>query len=123
MKHPLEWIPNRERKSIFWALLVSFILIIIIFQLLNHPVTTSAAPSGVISLQLAGTSANARAMLASWDDSARLYAAFSLGFDYLFMPVYAFMIAIGALLAAGRHPGRFARLGIWAAYAVFLAAF
>jgi hypothetical protein len=93
-----------------------------LFMPINRPLMTSAAPSGIISLQVAWTADNARAMVASWDMNARLFAAFGLGFDYLFMPVYAMALALGALLAAGRHPGWFAKLGSWAMYGSFLAA-
>jgi hypothetical protein len=42
----------------------------------------------------------AQAILDSWDTRARLFAAFSLGFDYLYMPAYATAIGLGCLLAA-----------------------
>jgi hypothetical protein len=38
------------------------------------------------------------------------------------MALYALTLALGALLAAGRHPGWFSRLGPWAGWGVFLAA-
>ena len=34
-----------------------------------------------------------------------VFAAFGLGLDYLFMPVYALALAFGTLLAAERHGG------------------
>jgi hypothetical protein len=61
-------------------------------------------------------------MVASWDARTQLFAAFSLGFDYLFMPSYAFTIALACLLAAGRHKGWIAALGAWMGWGVFLAA-
>ena len=93
-----------------------------IFRPLGAPLTTSAAPAGIVSFELAHTPANAQAMLNSWDARAQLFAAFGLGFDYLFMPVYAIALALGALLAAGRHPGWFAKIGAWIGWGAFLAA-
>jgi hypothetical protein len=122
MRHPLEWIPGQIRKPLFWIFLGLTLVLLFLFQPANRPLMTGAAPSGIISLQLAWTPDNALAMLDSWDGTARLFAAFGLGFDYLFMPVYALALALGTLLAAGRHPGGFARLGSWVAYAAFLAA-
>jgi hypothetical protein len=121
MRHPLDFIPNKNRKLLFWALLVWTLILFAIFQPLGAPLTTSAAPSGIVSFELARTPANAQAMISSWDARAQLYAAFGLGFDFLFMPSYAFAIALGCLLAAGRHPGWFAKLGAWFGWGAFAA--
>jgi hypothetical protein len=50
------------------------------------------------------------------------FAAFGLGIDYLFMPAYAFALAFGILLAAGRHSGWLKSLGAVAGYGAFAAA-
>jgi hypothetical protein len=121
MRHPLDFIPNKNRKLLFWALLVWTLILFAIFQPLGAPLTTSAAPSGIVSFELARTPANAQAMISSWDARAQLYAAFGLGFDFLFMPSYAFAIALGCLLAAGRHPGWYAKLGAWLGWGAFAA--
>ena len=122
MKHPLEWIPGKNRKSLFFGFLIFTISILVLFQFLNQPLMTASAPNGIISLQLAWTPENTQAMLDSWNANARLYGAFGLGFDYLFMPAYALALALGALLAAGRHPGWFSRLGSWIGYGSLIAA-
>jgi hypothetical protein len=122
MRHPLDFIPNASRKPLFWALLVWTLILFAIFQPLSAPLTTSAAPSGIVSFELARTTENAQAMIASWDGRAQLFAAFGLGFDYLFMPSYAFTIALACLLAAGRHAGAFAKSGAWLGWGAFLAA-
>jgi hypothetical protein len=122
MKHPLDWIPLQNRKFLFYLFLASSLGLLFLFQPVNRPLTNAAAPGGILSLQLAWTPARAQTMLDSWDAQARLFAAFGLGFDYLFMLVYAIALALGALLAAGRHPGWFDRLGAWAGGGAFLAA-
>jgi len=122
MKHPLDFLPANSRKPLFWGFLAWTLVLLFLFQPLNRPLMTAAAPSGIISLQLAWTADNAQVILDGWDANTRLFAAFGLGFDYLFMPVYALALALGALLAAGRHPGWFAKLGGWAAFGAFLAA-
>lgn len=122
MKHPLAWIPGSNRRAAFLPLLAGAFILFALFQPLGAPLVNSAAPAGIVSFELAGTAENAARMVNSWDANARLYAAFGLGFDYLFMPVYALALALGTLLAAGRHPGGFARLAAWTGWGALLAA-
>jgi len=121
--HPLAFIPDNKRKRVFYLALAATLIVMAVFQLvLDPPLKTTAAPNGIVSFELAGSQAKAQAILASWDSSAQLYTAFGLGFDFLFMPVYATAIALGVLLAAGRHPGWFASLGAWVGWGAFAAA-
>lgn len=64
-------------------------------------------------------------MLASWNHSAQLHAAFSLGLDYVYMPLYAATVALACVRAAGsalRTPQAVAGLGILLAWGLGLAA-
>ncbi|MEJ5224441.1 MAG: hypothetical protein WHV44_08285, partial [Anaerolineales bacterium] len=78
-----------------------------------------AAPQGIVSFELARTARNAFAILASWNDTALLYAAFGLGFDFLFMPLYATALSMAVLLAAGRRPGAWQAWGSLLAWGAF----
>jgi hypothetical protein len=121
--HPLAFIPDNNRKRVFYIFLVATILLMIVFRfVLDPPLQTEAAPQGIVSFELAGSQAKADEIILSWDVTAQLYAAFGLGFDFLFMPIYATAIALGVLLATGRHPGRFASLGVWVGWGAFAAA-
>jgi hypothetical protein len=121
--HPLDIVPANTRKPVFYAALAATLLLMAVFQLiLDPPLRTAAAPNGIVSFELAGTPLNAGQIVSSWDSSVALFAAFGLGFDFLFMPVYATAIAMGVLLAAGRHPGRFATVGAWVGWGAFAAA-
>jgi hypothetical protein len=122
MKHPLDFIPKSSQKSAFFGLLIFTLLLLSIFQVLNAEIITSAAPAGIVSHQLAWTPGKAREILASWNERASLFAAFSLGFDYLFMVSYSITVALGSLLVAGRHPGWMSRLSPLIAKGVFAAA-
>jgi hypothetical protein len=122
MNHPLAFVSNSARKPIFFALFAWTLLLFVIFQVLNTPLITTAAPAGVVSHQFAWTLEKAHAIVSSWEGRPSLFAAFGLGLDYLFMPSYALTVALGALLVAGRHTGWLARFGTWAAYGVFTAA-
>jgi len=91
-----------------------------IFQFLDQPLRTSAAPSGTVSFELAGSVEKAGTILDSWDSAARLKSAFGLGFDFLFMPLYATALSLGTLLAVDRRRGVWSALGKtlgWGAFA------
>lgn len=122
MKHPLEFIPSASRKPIFWVFLIATLILFAIFRVLNVPLTTPAAPGGIVSFELAGSREQAHLIVASWSNLASLYAAFGLGLDYLFMPMYALSIALGTLLAAGRHKGWVKFVGTLAGWGAFAAA-
>ncbi len=140
MKHPLENIPSTARKPFFWAFLAGTLILFAVFRVLDMPLRTSAAPSGIVSFELAGTPFQAQAIIDSWNEAAFLvsdvvgqpvpgmvsraysFAAFGLGIDYLFMPLYATALALGILLAAGRHKGWFSGLGAWLGWGAYAAA-
>jgi hypothetical protein len=121
--HPLAFIPNNNRKRVFFIFFAATLIVMAVFQfILDPPLKTAAAPNGIVSFELAGSSLKAQEIISSWDANAQLYAAFGLGFDFLFMPLYATAIALGVLLAAGRHPGWFASLGAWVGWGAYAAA-
>jgi len=125
MKHPLMSASFRDNKSVFWFFFISTLAVMFFMNLVGKPLFTPAAPYGIISYELAGTVEHAQEVLDSWDQEARLYAAFSLGFDYLFMVLYSITIALACLwgsriLHARRMPG--ASMGILLAWGSWLAA-
>jgi hypothetical protein len=81
--------PARPRyRRVMWLALALTIGGAITLSWIDGPLRTSEARFGIVSLELAWTSAGARRVLDSWNDAARLHAAFSLGFDYLFLFSY-----------------------------------
>ncbi len=115
MRHPLEFVPVSLRKPLFIFFLAATVLIFVIFRFID-------VPGGIVAYELAGSTKNAADILKTWDEAARLKAAFGLGFDYLFMPVYAMAIALASLLVAGRHAGWLKSLGAVAGWGAFAAA-
>ncbi|MEA3349814.1 MAG: hypothetical protein U9Q82_04255 [Chloroflexota bacterium] len=101
MKPPFSLTDADLRRRVFWPLLGLTLLIIFVFNLTGAPLNTAAAPCGILSYELAGSVSNAEAILASWDSIARERAAFSLGLDFLFIPVYVSAITCGCGMAAG----------------------
>ena len=122
MRHPLESVPQDSRKRFFITFLFLTLILFTIFRVLDKPLQTDYAPSGIVSFELAGTNQNAAHMVLTWSEEAVLHASFGLGIDYLFMPIYAFALASGTLLAAGRHSGWLKSLGVVAGYGAFAAA-
>ena len=131
MRHPLEFVSDAYRKRIFFTLLLLTLILFGIFRVLDVPLRTPAAPNGIVSFELARTPEKAFQILASWEpipgqgvviQKAKLFAAFGLGIDYLFMPLYALTLAFGTLLAAGRHGAWLKFLGIVTGYGAFVAA-
>lgn len=116
--------PQTQQRALPPLIVVTLALTAVL-QLVGRPLQTAAAPLGIVSFELAGTLAAAQAMLASWDLSAQLHAAFSLGLDYLYMPLYAVTIALACVRVAAtslRSPQAAAALGILLAWGVGLAA-
>jgi hypothetical protein len=95
------------RRGLLWpALLALTIALTIVLQAVNAPLKTPAAPQGIVSYEFAGTRAAAQGILDSWDAGAKVYAGFSLGLDYLYMPVYALTIGLACVWAAAVWQGR-----------------
>lgn len=121
MRHPLESINVNLRKPLFITFLLLTLILFAIFRVLDKPLQTDYAPSGIVSFELAGSPQNAAHMVLTWSSEAMLNASFGLGIDYLFMPIYAIALAFGTLLAANRHGGWLKSLGVAAGYGTFAA--
>jgi hypothetical protein len=68
----------------------------------DRAITNPTVPYGIVSFELAGDAASAQRMVDSWDETARMWAAFSLGFDYLFLVLYSTTIGLACVWAADR---------------------
>jgi hypothetical protein len=123
MRHPLEFISQNLRRPMFYIFLALTILIFGIFRGLDQPLRTSAAPNGIVSFELARSVPMSQAIRDSWDADARLFAAFGLGVDYLFMPVYALALSLGLLLAMNGKSGGYHSIAAWMGWGAIAAAF
>jgi hypothetical protein len=122
MRHPLEFIPKNLRKPLFYVFFILTLLIFGIFRGLDQPLRTAAAPSGIVSFELAQEPVTAQSIIISWDPNARLFAAFGLGLDYLFMPAYALALSLGILLMMNGRTGWVLQLSAWMGWGIFAAA-
>jgi len=122
MKHPFELVSPALSKRLLAVFASLSLAILAVFQFLDRLLKTRAAPAGIISLELARSPAEAAQIVSAWSLPARLDAAFGLGLDYLFMPVYALALSFATLLALRRSAGWVQTLGRWLGWAVWLAA-
>jgi len=122
MRHPLEFVPPNLRKSLFYVFLVLTLLIFGVFRVLDAPLRTAAAPSGIVSFELAWDSDTAHNIINSWDSNGLLFAAFGLGLDYLFMPAYALALSLGILLMMNGRTGWVLQVSAWMGWGIFAAA-
>lgn len=99
MIHPLERWPRIRRRAAFLALFVVLVLVEVPLGMVNGTLTSDDVPRGIFSMQIAGSAERAEEIRSSWEREGALdEAGFSLGLDFLVMPIYS--TAIAALCAA-----------------------
>jgi hypothetical protein len=122
---PFNWLPVSEQTRAFVVMFVLTIVVMVALQVLGGPLKTDAAPSGIISFELAGTLSLARKIIESWGQTERVYAGMNLGLDFLFIFAYASCIGLGCVLVArslSRRSALIASFGVVIAWAMWLAA-
>lgn len=71
--------------SVFW-------IITLFFVWANQSLTSGLLPLGILSFELMWTDIKAATVIASLTRDQTLLASFSLGLDYLYIPVYCFCL-------------------------------
>ena len=125
LRTPFNWLPVAEQPRAFVALLVLTIATLVAEQITGAPLKTDAAPSGIVSFELAGTLPVAQKIIESWGAAGRVYAGLNLGLDFLFIVAYASCIGLGCVLVArslARRSALIATVGVALAWALWLAA-
>ncbi len=95
LTHPLAAISPHERARVFMPLLIATLIITLLFRFIGP-----AQPT-IVDFELAGSVDKASQIINAWNENDRIRAGFSLGFDYLYMPVYSTTIALACIMAAG----------------------
>ncbi len=113
MKEDGSFSPALRRKLFGWSL-AALLLVYALIGLVSLPLANPTAPAGIVSFELSGTPERAAEIIASWDARTQRYAAFSLGFDYLFMLTYAAALSLACLSAGGILRQRGWPLSRWA---------
>jgi hypothetical protein len=116
MTHPLASLPHDKRVRVFVALLIATLVLTFLFRFIGPNQPT------IVDFELAGSVPKAQAIVDAWSETDRIRAGFSLGIDYLYMPVYSTTIALACVLAAlvlkstaWRSIGLLLAWGLWAA--------
>ena len=117
LTHPLNAIPSGKRARVLVPLLIATLVITLLFRFIGP-----AQPT-IVDFELAGSVDKAQAIIDAWNQTDRIRAGFSLGFDYLYMPVYSTTIALACILAAGVLQRKAWRtIGLLLAWGLWLAA-
>ena len=125
IRHPFVWLTASGQKRAFLGVFVFTLAAMMSMNIIGHPLVNETAPQGIVSFEFAGTLDAAHRMMESWGEKGRVSAGLSLGFDYLFLVVYALCIALGCVLVARAMQNRVKILvpvGALLAWAQFLAA-
>jgi hypothetical protein len=101
MRHPLESVSGRHRRPLFATLLILTVIVIGGMQSVSGPLTTEAAPAGIISYEFARDATTAEEIIHSWDALTKVRAGFNLGLDYLFLVLYSTAIGCACAWIAG----------------------
>jgi hypothetical protein len=108
---------------VFVPLLIATLLITFAFRFIGPAQPTEGGTPTIVDFELAGSVDNAQAIIDAWTDTDRIRAGFSLGFDYLYMPVYSTTIALACLLAAtALRRKTWHTIGVLLAWGLWLAA-
>jgi hypothetical protein len=117
MYHPLEAIPPDKRLRVFLPLLVVTLALFFLFRVIGPD-----KPS-IVDFELAGSVGKATDIVNVWSPLERIHAGFSLGIDYLFMPLYSTTIALACVWGAGVLKNKLWRtIGILLAWGLWVAA-
>lgn len=113
MRHPLQFIPDDKYWLVFIPLLM--FTLILTFVLLAIPIKPD-----VLQFEL-----NASQVIKFWRETDKMWAAFSLGLDFLYMVVYSTTISLACIWVAnlpGIRELPLASVGILLAWTQWLAA-
>jgi hypothetical protein len=74
----------------------------IAMKITGIPLETSVSPNGIVDFEFAGNVETAKAMMAGWEMKnpglGKIYAAYNMGLDNLFLFVYSHAIGLACLL-------------------------
>jgi hypothetical protein len=104
-----------------WLGLVLMLATLGALALIDLHLRNAVSPQGIVSFELCAYTGSCRAIVEAWGPGGQVWAALSLGLDYLFMLAYAAAIFLALRLVAARVPERLKMLTLGAAWAVWVA--
>ena len=98
-RYPFARFSRAARGRALWVGVAVTLIIGTVMGVLGGPLFTPAAPSGIVSFELAGSAQNAAAMIASWGLAGVALAQKQTWIDFLYIPAYSLTLALSAGLA------------------------
>ncbi len=120
---PFSWWSLRSQQLVFAVLTPLAILCAFIMTRIGQPLVEAGA--NIVDFELAGTLRLAQDILQMWGAEGQIYAALSLGLDYLFLLLYGSAISLGCVLVAQFWRDKapwLATIGSWLAWGLLVAA-
>jgi hypothetical protein len=106
-------------KTLFWISLVLTLGTLAVLVAIDLHLRNAASPQGIVSFEVCAYTASCRAIVDAWGPGGQVWAALSLGVDYLFMCLYPATIFLGFLLVVVHVPDRLKSLTRGAAWVVW----
>jgi hypothetical protein len=94
LKSPFHKISKPTEKKLTFTLLILVLSFIAVMRFFDAPLKNEVTPNGIVSFELAKELVVSKNILNSWDTQARTSAGMSMGFDFLFLIIYASFIAL-----------------------------
>lgn len=114
---------QRTLRLAYWLSLALTIASLLSLTIIDQQLKTAVSPLGIVSFELCAFNASCSSIPASWAGEAKLYAAVSLGLDYLFMLVYPAAISCGLWLLSANAASSFKATAKFLIAAVWVAGF
>jgi hypothetical protein len=108
-------------KRLCWISLVLMLATLGALIAIDLHLRNPVSPNGIVSFELCAYSGSCRAIVEAWGPVGQVWAALSLGLDYLFMFLYSATLFLGLLLVAVHVPERLKTITLGAAWAVWVA--
>jgi len=123
--NPFSWLSARSQKTSLWVFGIITVFLFIILNIIDQPLRNIHAPDGIVSFELAGNYIQTQKIINSWNQLTKLFAALSLGIDYLFLVAYSLFFSLSIFKISENYAGRkewLSRIGLNLAWSQFLAA-
>lgn len=110
-------------KTVYRVCTALTVMVLFALAVIDQKLKSSLSPLGIVSFELCAYSATCASMIARWEGEAKLYAALSLGLDYLFMLAYPAAMSGGLWLLRSEAAPSLRTAALAMMYAVWLAGF
>jgi len=111
--------PRDLMKRLCWASLALTLTTFAALIAIDLHLRNAASPRGIVSFELCAYFASCADIVNGWGPGGRVWAALSLGLDYLFMLLYPATIFLGLMLVVVHVPDRLKMLTSGVAWAVW----